>query len=225
MRLRYLMSASILILASLVLPASQAGAATYDIVDGVDTSIYGTITTNGTIGALSASDITSYNISFAGGWGGPGPGVGLAIFSLEGSALTATATGLFFDFSANAESYLVFSYPQDNLNGTPPNPIVTGTYVSYCDAGNSCILPGNPSGTAIGQPSTIRWAWVAQGCCATGNTFSETGNVEIASYASGYLAPSTTPLPSTWLMMLSGFVGLGFFAYRGTKKNAAALAA
>jgi hypothetical protein len=34
-----------------------------------------------------------------------------------------------------------------------------------------------------------------------------------------------TPLPSTWLMMLSGFVGLGFFAYRGTKKNSAALAA
>ena len=36
---------------------------------------------------------------------------------------------------------------------------------------------------------------------------------------------SATPLPSTWLMLLSGFVGLGFFAYRGTKKNTAALAA
>jgi hypothetical protein len=36
---------------------------------------------------------------------------------------------------------------------------------------------------------------------------------------------AATPLPSTWLMMLSGFVGLGFFAYRGTKKNAATLAA
>jgi hypothetical protein len=38
-------------------------------------------------------------------------------------------------------------------------------------------------------------------------------------------ATATTPLPSTWLMLLSGFVGLGFFAYRGTKKNSAALAA
>ena len=36
---------------------------------------------------------------------------------------------------------------------------------------------------------------------------------------------ATTPLPSTWLMLLSSFIGLGFFAYRGTKKNAAALAA
>jgi hypothetical protein len=36
---------------------------------------------------------------------------------------------------------------------------------------------------------------------------------------------SATPLPSTWFLMLSGFAGLGFFAYRGTKKGSAALAA
>jgi len=29
---------------------------------------------------------------------------------------------------------------------------------------------------------------------------------------------------STWLMLLSGFVGLGFLAYRSTKKNAAVIA-
>jgi hypothetical protein len=37
-------------------------------------------------------------------------------------------------------------------------------------------------------------------------------------------ASTATPLPSTWLMLLSGFVGLGFFAYRGSKKNAVAAA-
>jgi hypothetical protein len=36
---------------------------------------------------------------------------------------------------------------------------------------------------------------------------------------------SNNPLPSTWLMLLGGLAGLGFFAYRGTKKNSAALAA
>ena len=36
---------------------------------------------------------------------------------------------------------------------------------------------------------------------------------------------TATPLPSTWLMLLSGFLGLGFFAYRGSKKNDAGLAA
>jgi hypothetical protein len=34
-----------------------------------------------------------------------------------------------------------------------------------------------------------------------------------------------TPLPSTWFMLLSGFVGLGYIAYRGTKKHSAVLAA
>ena len=43
---------------------------------------------------------------------------------------------------------------------------------------------------------------------------------------SATLSPvGATPLPSTWLMLISGFVGLGFFAHRGTKKRTAALAA
>lgn len=33
-----------------------------------------------------------------------------------------------------------------------------------------------------------------------------------------------TPLPPTWTLMLSGFVGLGFFAYWGTKNRSAAAA-
>ena len=36
-----------------------------------------------------------------------------------------------------------------------------------------------------------------------------------------FSAVGATPLPSTWLMLLSGFVGLGYFAYRGTKKRTA----
>ena len=34
-----------------------------------------------------------------------------------------------------------------------------------------------------------------------------------------------TPLPSTWTMLIAGFAGLGFFAYRGSKKGSVALAA
>ncbi len=33
---------------------------------------------------------------------------------------------------------------------------------------------------------------------------------------------STTPLPSTWTMLLAGFLGLGFVAYRGSKNRAVA---
>ena len=34
-----------------------------------------------------------------------------------------------------------------------------------------------------------------------------------------------TPLPSTWTMLIAGFVGLGYFANRGTKNGSAAIAA
>jgi hypothetical protein len=44
-------------------------------------------------------------------------------------------------------------------------------------------------------------------------------------YDAGTFAVDPTPLPSTWTMLIAGFVGLGFFAYRGSRKNAAALAA
>ncbi len=36
---------------------------------------------------------------------------------------------------------------------------------------------------------------------------------------------SAVPEPSTWAMMLIGFAGIGFLAYRKTKKNSAATAA
>ena len=36
---------------------------------------------------------------------------------------------------------------------------------------------------------------------------------------------AATPLPSTWILMLSGFAGLVFVGFRGTRKNAAAIAA
>ena len=38
---------------------------------------------------------------------------------------------------------------------------------------------------------------------------------------SGSLVSGAVPEPSTWAMMLLGFAGLGFMAYRRTKKGAA----
>jgi hypothetical protein len=36
---------------------------------------------------------------------------------------------------------------------------------------------------------------------------------------------AVTPLPSTWTLLIAGFLGLGFVAYRGTKETATAFAA
>ena len=38
-------------------------------------------------------------------------------------------------------------------------------------------------------------------------------------------SPTTTPLPSTWIMMLSGLLGLGLFAHRRDKKRFSAVSA
>jgi hypothetical protein len=41
----------------------------------------------------------------------------------------------------------------------------------------------------------------------------------------GNTTGATTPLPSTWTMLIAGFLGLGFLAYHGTKNRTAAIAA
>jgi hypothetical protein len=61
------------------------------------------------------------------------------------------------------------------------------------------------------------------------DTFNNYG-VQLAWFGSSGYNPATIsvseiPLPSTWTMLLIGFAGLGFVAYRGSKKNAVAVAA
>ena len=59
---------------------------------------------------------------------------------------------------------------------------------------------------------------------STSGTSVTVDNIYAAPYVPGGQGPaqlSATPLPSTWTMLIAGFVGLGFFAYRGTKKNSA----
>jgi hypothetical protein len=69
-----------------------------------------------------------------------------------------------------------------------------------------------------------------------GALFAGIGNGQWADAANGVASPgdpiqgyivefAVTPLPSTWTMLIAGFFGLGVIAYRGMKKNAAALAA
>jgi len=55
--------------------------------------------------------------------------------------------------------------------------------------------------------------------------YPDTGPVD--RYDAGTFAASisATPLPSTWTMLIAGFIGLAFFAYRGSRKNAAVVSA
>ena len=59
-------------------------------------------------------------------------------------------------------------------------------------------------------------------CTSSGGCFFTENGV---TYAITGGSVTETPLPSTWFMLLGGFVGFGFFAYRGMKNNSAAFAA
>ena len=102
-------------------------------------------------------------------------------------------------------------------NGTPP--------VSLTVTWNGSTIFTDPSGlfnsyekftlSVVGTGSDLLVFTVANNAA---NTYLD--DVSLTATTS-----SATPLPSTWLMLLSGFVGLGYFAYRGTKKNSVGLAA
>jgi hypothetical protein len=101
---------------------------------------------------------------------------------------------------------------------------VGGTPASY-------VLAINPSYGELAEPWTTEViAFVASGT-STLISFVETANNDggnndpVIADAELSTAMSSTPLPSTWTMLIAGFAGLGFVAYRGKKNHPVAIAA
>ena len=74
----------------------------------------------------------------------------------------------------------------------------------YLNGNGPCVSGPTCSFLSLGSNDS-QYVW------ATSNSFTQ-------------FTPTATPLPATWTMMLIGFVGLGFFAYRGTKNRSVATA-
>lgn len=85
------------------------------------------------------------------------------------------------------------------------------------------ILPGTGTiGLGVGYgiaPLTdpVGYLMVTLG---SGTTFS----FDLSS-ANAFLSPAATPLPSTWAMLMTGFVGLGFLGYLRSKQDATGIVA
>jgi hypothetical protein len=100
------------------------------------------------------------------------------------------------------------------------------SYFAY-DTSNNTFVPG----TVSGYGTTLAGAWQAgytgfffDALATQANVNNNDGILEAYSPDTGYLyatsySISQTPLPSTWTMLIAGFAGFGFLAYRGTKKN------
>ena len=128
--------------------------------------------------------------------------------------------------------------------GTASPPFGAGTYTLTFDLAGNVVGPAygdpNPKTTDISLGSwnkdiTLNYndplASYSYTFYTTGGSLAfsmeQNGNANIGNLLDNVTLStvSTTPLPSTWTMLIAGFVGLGFLAFRGTKKGAVAIAA
>ena len=129
-------------------PIPAANATTYIVNETVaGGSLTGTITTDDTLGILSAANITGYALNIANG-GMSGTIDPFTTFAfVDGNALTATGTGLFFDFGGTSSDVFAFF-------GTPGPLGVCFQVSDFCFTGSSVISLQFGDGTQITGPRT-----------------------------------------------------------------------
>jgi hypothetical protein len=152
-------------------------------------------------------------------------------FSNVDGAVDGTVTGTIVlpngDGTFAASSLTIDSYPA--ALGLGPTPIgsftqelentftvsggniTSGEFEGNLDASTALFISSDFTGGGSGLD--------LEGCaCLATQGVLDSGDLTLA------FAPVATPLPATWTMLIAGFAGLGFFAYRGSKKSTGALA-
>jgi hypothetical protein len=130
---------------------------------------------------------------------------GAALFS-GSSSVTTTSLGTSSGYNLNLESFNTVAATLAAGSYFFAIQSVSPDFATYLEEGLV------QSGAAETHDGGVTW----------GANYEGFGGISVALYSNSI---SATPLPSTWTMLIAGFVGLGFFAYRGSKKNVAALAA
>ena len=167
-------------------------------------------------------------------------------------AITWNVSGAFNDggtFSGNfnIDVYGFLNSPPNTSITTAPGSLLTfgqtysvpGAYVWTYPNAVEFIVPGvlgsqeelyiqfqNPiANLAAIDPITYGFECVGWSC-GFPNPDSYTADTRFINFPEAGPSPEAvaTPLPSTLTMLIAGFIGLGFLAYRGTKKNVTAFA-
>ena len=122
-------------------------------------------------------------------------------------------TGDSFDFSLAVDSFIGVSFV--------PGLHTAAEFMNLCSS-TFCYASGTSNVSAFlaaGDYALGVIALIPAAAPDTPSYYSESYGANIV------VGVSATPLPSTWLMLLGGLACLGFFAYRGTNRKSAALAA
>jgi PEP-CTERM motif len=177
--------ALVVALLSFVSTTASASTITYsvDLGSGTD-SVVGEITTDGHTGILKASDVVGFSLQITSDGQTATLSTGDMVY-VNGSNFTATASGLFFNFSSNSGGNLLL----DNMDGGGFND------VCFNDKSESCSDNRSAVGLTVGDQNI------------GANFISETGTFEFG-------VAAAVPEPSTWAMMVLGFLGLVFVGYR-----------
>jgi hypothetical protein len=166
----------------------------------------------------------------------------VAAVSLASLSLTAGANAsvLHFQYTETGQGAINFSFDQSS------NPVPLGSLLD-----DSTDVPVTNWTSNLGPASSIEWFNIDN----FGGFNTDTANGGVGAFgpqvytglesapvfapgtfvgfsdqnnglSTGVLTVTTvTPLPPAWTMLIAGFVGLGFLAYRSAKKNTAVLAA
>jgi hypothetical protein len=198
-------------LIGLALPASEAGAATY--VYNVDISrpvtypgwvgpspdfVQGTITTDCNNCVMLQSDIVDWNLTIAvhgvpsTSLLGPLSGSNSNVVMSGAADVVATSVGLFFNFSAPGEAYLVFQDPTNNA------------FLQF----------DGPGANDFAYPDTISWGIFNQPTVWITPYSDQIGTAAFGDHDHDHDPTAGVPEPSTWALMLLGFAGLAFLAHR-----------
>lgn len=203
-----------------IIGSDPASATTYQL-DFPSIFVTGAIVTDGTLGSLSGADIQSWtfsqNVLVMGAGFGPASmsssepctsycSAPFSTLTITGSALTATSTGLFFDFSATDGSLVNFA--------TNSNP---GLSLQFCDTVAPCT---NQNGASLNSFVVLDIWNVFDGSTSEGLNEESMGSVQI-----GQADISATPLPATLPLFVTGLGALGLLGWCRKRKNATALLA
>jgi len=176
-----------------------------------------TFTTIGTSGTFDGFSVTSGSIDLIGGYwqGAPAPvGVnGSGSVDLDGNS--PGAISLTTSLSLAAGSYVLDFYLSGNPDGTPPLKTVDVSVGSATDQvfTYDTAAMGNTHGDMKYVLETV--AFTTPGATSLTFTSGDNGGTPYGPVI-GAVTISSVPEPSTWAMMILGFLGVGFISYRRT---------